>query len=232
MNHLFFLKKMIAFIFLFSLINCSLTAGSIYKLELQAFSKEDGNFLTWSTKSESNSQYFIIERSINGIDFERAGKVNAAGNSTKVNEYSFSDLNKNKKYTRYFYRLVQLDFDDTESFSHVVVLIRNSEERLFQMTSMNSSIVDRYFNLNLSSKVKGDLSYYLQTHMGDILLKGKVPVTKGSNAVSIDFNDLEVGRYQFALKVKNEITVIQVKKVNSSELPTINLANKNSEKKN
>ncbi len=231
MKHLSFQLKIVAFIFIFSLVNFSLTAGCIYKVELQANSKEDGNFLTWSTKSESNNQYFIIERSINGIDFERAGKVNAVGNSTKINEYSFSDLNKNKKYTRYFYRLVQLDFDDTESFSHVVVLIRNSDERLFQMTSMNSSLVDRYFNLNLNSKVKGELSYNLQTNMGDILLKGKVPVTKGNNAVSIDFNDLEVGRYQFALKVKNEITVIQVKKVNSTELPTINLANKNSKKK-
>jgi hypothetical protein len=232
MKYLFSLKKMVAFVFLFSVINCSLTAGCIYKLELQASAKEDGNFLTWSTKSESNSQYFIIERSINGIDFERVGKVNAEGNSTKVNEYSFSDLNKNKKYTRYFYRLVQLDFDDTESFSHVVVLIRNSEERLFQITSMNSSIIDRYFNLNLNSKVKSELSYNLQTQMGEVLLKGKVQVTQGSNAVSIDFNDLEVGRYQFALKIENEITVIQVKKVNSSILPTINLVNKNLNEKN
>ena len=68
--------------------------------------------------------------------------------------------------------------------------------------------------------------------MGDVLLKGKAQVTQGSNAVSIDFNDLEVGRYQFALKIENEITVIQVKKVNSSILPTINLVNKNLNEKN
>ena len=74
------------------------------------------------------------------------------------------------------------------------------------------------------------MSYNLQTQMGEILLKGKVQITKGNNAVSIDLNDLEVGRYQFALKIKNEISVIQVKKVNSSELPTINLANKNLKK--
>lgn len=223
---------MIAFVFLFSVINFSLSAGCIYKLELQATLKEESNFLTWSTKSESNNQFFIIERSINGIDFETAGKVNAVGNSSTINEYSFSDLNKNKMYTRYFYRLVQLDFDDSETFSHVVVLTRNAKEKLFEITSMNSSIVDKYFNLNLNSKVKTELSYNLQTQMGDIILKGKVQMTKGSNAVAVDLNDLEVGRYQFALKVKNEISVIQVKKVNSSELPTINLANKNREKKN
>ncbi len=232
MKHLFFDKKMIAFIFLFSLINLSLTAGCLYKIELTALAKEDGNFLAWSTKSESNNQYFIIERSINGIDFEMAGKVNGAGNSTDIKEYSFSDLNKNKKYTRYFYRLVQLDFDETGEFSHVVVLTRNVEEKLLEITAVNSSIVDQYFNLNFNSKVKSELSYNVQTQMGDILLKGKVQVTKGSNAVSIDLNDLEVGRYQFALRLKNEISVIQVKKVDSAELPTINLAAKNREKKN
>lgn len=232
MKHLFCFRKLIAFIFLFSLINLSLTAGCIYKTELTALAKEDGNFLTWSTKSESNCQFFIIERSINGINFEVAAKLNGAGNSKEINEYSFSDLNKNKKYTRYFYRLVQLDFDETGSFSHVVVLTRNSNEKLFEITSMNSSIVDQNFNLNLTSKVKSELSYNVQTEMGDVLLKGKVEVTNGSNAVSIDFNDLEVGRYQFALRIKNEISVIQVKKVDSAELPTINLAAKNLKKKN
>jgi len=230
MKHLFFCKKMIASFFLFSIISFSLSAGCIYKLELSATLNENGNFLTWTTKSETNNQYFIIERSINGIDFEKAGKVNAAGNSNKINEYSFSDLNKNKKYTRYFYRLVQLDFDETESFSHVVVLTRNVDEKLFEMTSINSSIVDRYFNINLNSKVKNELSYNLQTQMGDILLKGKIDVMKGNNAISIDLNDVEVGRYQFALKIKNEISVIQVKKVDSTQAPTINLANKNQKK--
>lgn len=231
MKHLLLKKKTLSFLFLFSLINLSLNAGCVYKTELAAVTKEDGNYLTWSTKSESNNQYFIIERSNNGIDFEMAGKINAMGNSNQVNEYSFSDLNKNRKYSRYFYRLVQLDFDDTESFSHVVVLTRNSKEKLFEMTSMNSSIVDKNFSLNLTSKVKNELSYNVQTQMGDILLQGKIAVTQGSNAISIDLNDLEVGRYQFSLKLKNEISVIQVKKVNSSELPTINLATKNQKRK-
>lgn len=232
MKHLFFDKRMIVFFFLFSLINLPLTASCIYKTELTALANEDGNFLTWSTKSESNNQFFIIERSINGIDFEMAGKLNGAGNSKEIKEYSFSDLNKNKKYTRYFYRLVQIDIDETVSFSHVVVLTRNTSEKLFEMTSVNSSIVDQYFNINFNSKIKSELSYTVQTQLGDVLLKGNVQVMKGSNAASIDLNDLEVGRYQFALRLKNEITVIQVKKVEPAELPTINLATKNRNNKN
>lgn len=216
----------------FFLSTTSLFADCIYKMELNASQQEDGNFLTWSTSSEMDNQYFVIERSRNGIDFEVAGKVKGGGTINEAQEYSFSDVNKNKQFTRFFYRLVQMNFDGTSAFSHVAVLTRTSDEKLFDITSLNSSIVDQYFNLNLESSISNQLSYNVQTQMGDVLLRGKIQVTKGQNAISIDMNDLEVGRYQFALKLKNEISVIQVKKVDSSELPEVNLATKNKNTKN
>ncbi len=232
MKHLFSLsKEMLTFLFTI-LISTALSADCIYQTELTATLKKDGNYLTWSTSSENNNQYFIIERSKNGIDFENAGKVNGAGTSSKTNEYSFSDLNKTKMHTRYFYRLVQVDLDGITAFSQVAIVTRNQEDKLFNLTSLNSSIVDQYFNLNLNSSVKNTLSYNVQTQMGEVLLKGDFDVTEGDNAISIDLNDLEVGRYQMAIKVKNEISVILVKKVNSSELPAINLATKNKKTRN
>jgi len=217
---------MFSIIFLISILN-SIQAGCTYETELSATLKENGNFLSWSTEKETNNQQFVIERSLNGIDFEIAGKVNGAGNSKKVNEYSFTDLNKISKYTRYFYRLVQTDFDGVSEFSHVVILTRTEKDQIFELTSMNSGIIDRYLNINLKSTQKGELTYNLQTNMGVILLKGKVDVTKGENAISLDLDGMDTGNYQFALKVKNEISIMRVKKVDSSELPALNLATKN-----
>ena len=228
MKYLFSLLS-IAFFFLST---TTLLADCIYKVELNASQQEDSNFLTWSTASEMDNQYFVIERSKNGIDFEVAGKVKGGGTTNEAQEYSFSDVNKNKQYTRFFYRLVQMNFDGTSAFSHVAVLTRNPDKKLFDITSLNSSIIDQYFNLNLESSVSNQLSYNVQTQMGEVLLKGKIQVTNGQNAISVDMNDLEVGRYQFALKVKNEISVIQIKKVDSSELPDVNLATKNKNSKN
>jgi len=232
MKNLFSLfPKLFTFLLVLSFSN-GLLADCTYQTELEASLNEDGIQLTWSTSSENNNQYFFIERSKNGIDFEPAGKVKGAGNSSQVVTYSFSDLNKNKVYTRYFYRLVQADLNGETAFSQVAVVTRNQEEKLFNLTSLSSSIVDHYFNMNLTSSVKNTLSYNVQTQMGEVLLKGDFEVTKGDNAISIDFNDLEVGRYQMAIKLKNEINVIQVKKVNSSESPTINLATKSKKTRN
>ena len=232
MKYLFSLTQELYTLLLVVLFSTTLSADCIYQTELTAELKENGNYLTWSTASENNNQYFMIERSKNGIDFETAGRIKGAGNSTKTNEYSFSDLNKNKVHTRTFYRLVQVDLDGATAFSQVVILTRNQDKKLFNLTSLNSSTIDRYFNLNLTSSIKNTLSYNVQTQMGDVLLKGDFDVTKGDNAISVDLNDLEVGRYQMAIKVKNEINVIQVKKVNSSELPVINLATKNKKTRN
>jgi hypothetical protein len=67
-------------------------ASSPLPITLLSFEAEAKNNETvecnWATASETNNDYFTIERSINGIDFEGAGQVKAAGNSTKVLNYS------------------------------------------------------------------------------------------------------------------------------------------------
>jgi hypothetical protein len=71
--------------------------------------------VNWTTASEQNNDYFIIENSIDGYTWKQAGVVNGAGNSNQVLNYSFID------YSPYlglsYYRLTQVDFDgQSETF--------------------------------------------------------------------------------------------------------------------
>lgn len=226
MKHLLFFSKTMLTIFLFAGFCMQLHAGCVYENSLEGTFSENGNTLMWTTASETNNQFFIIEKSKNGIDFEMIGKVKGMGTSAKAQSYTFTEQKKNKTFARVFYRLVQTDLDGTTSFSHVVVLTNNDEGKLFDLTSLHSSSIDQNFNFTIDSKNPGELSCNLQTQLGEILLKEKFKLKKGKNIISVDMNDIEVGRYQFAMKVKNLISVIQIKKVDSSELPTINLATK------
>ncbi len=63
----------------------------------------------WKTSTEINSNYFDVERSNDAINFQRVGKVNAAGNSSREISYSFTD-NQPLKGGNY-YRLKQVDLD-------------------------------------------------------------------------------------------------------------------------
>lgn len=84
--------------------------------------------LTWKTESELNNDYFTIERSVTGKDFQPVGTVNGAGTTHVPNSYEFTDeiIFSGGLY----YRLKQTDFDETTSYSNVIRVLGQPEESL------------------------------------------------------------------------------------------------------
>ncbi|MFP4288369.1 MAG: hypothetical protein ACLFQS_03860, partial [Bacteroidales bacterium] len=76
--------------------------------------------LTWATASETNSDYFTIERSTDAQNWTALETVQSAGNSNYLIEYSYTDTDTQSGI--YYYRLVQTDFDGAfEIFESVAV---------------------------------------------------------------------------------------------------------------
>jgi len=93
-------------------------------VELLAFTASVRNSevrLLWSTASELNNRGFEIERSINdNNNFVTVGFVDGKGSSTEINYYSFNDNPKLSGVNQIYYRLKQVDFDGTFSYSDIV----------------------------------------------------------------------------------------------------------------
>jgi hypothetical protein len=68
-----------------------------------------GNKLEWKTVSENQSDYFTIEKTIDGQTFEIVGKVDGAGSSNKVVDYELIDANFINGIN--YYRLVRTNYD-------------------------------------------------------------------------------------------------------------------------
>ncbi|MEI6596207.1 MAG: SBBP repeat-containing protein [Bacteroidota bacterium] len=100
---------------------------------------ENKNVLcTWQTASESNNDYFEIQRSVGGSQpacqtcpgvvgrFTAIGKVKGNGTTNIVSSYQFIDVSTplDKTGTLY-YRLKQVDFDGKSTFSDVRVVTLN-----------------------------------------------------------------------------------------------------------
>lgn len=66
------------------------------------------NVIKWTTASEHNSSYFILEKSFDGENWEFIVNKPAAGHSTQEIGYSHIDNNRNSLT---YYRLQQFDFD-------------------------------------------------------------------------------------------------------------------------
>lgn len=74
--------------------------------------------LTWTTASETNNQYFDIQRSTNGKDFTMIGRVNGKGNSQETIAYEYTD--KQPKNGVNYYRLKQVDFNGKSEYSKII----------------------------------------------------------------------------------------------------------------
>ncbi len=90
-------------------------------VELVAFSArvvQNQVELYWRTSSETNNDYFTVERSLSGEYFAELGSVIGKGTTSAVNEYHFVDADPQPGIL--YYRLKQTDYDGTSSFSTVV----------------------------------------------------------------------------------------------------------------
>lgn len=96
-------------------------SGDDLPIELLSFTgKLNGKVvdLFWATESEINNDYFTIERSQDGVNFEVVGTVDGAGNSSSVIHYTLTD--KEPLNGLSYYRLKQTDFNGEFAYSHLV----------------------------------------------------------------------------------------------------------------
>ena len=97
--------------------NC-LTVLPIELLTFTANCKGNAILLKWSTATETNNDFFSIEKSIDAINYELLGKVNGAGNSSQTLNYSFVDPNPIEGTG--YYRLKQTDFGGKYKYSKII----------------------------------------------------------------------------------------------------------------
>jgi hypothetical protein len=90
-------------------------------IELLSFTGECYNqniLLEWSTATETNNDYFSIERSIDGINWQIFTIVDGAGNSSSLKNYSVIDEDPYNDIS--YYRSKQTDFDGNFRYSTII----------------------------------------------------------------------------------------------------------------
>ncbi|MFT6355206.1 MAG: hypothetical protein ACJAXD_002201, partial [Cryomorphaceae bacterium] len=156
------------------------SANSPLPIELISFTatvKDAFVELNWITATEINNDYFNVERSADGINFNSIGKVDGAGNSSQILDYAVVDDTPLNGIS--YYRLRQTDYDGKSSYSELEVVEFNS------MIGFNFKI---YPNPNngegFSVKINKSKSFKLFVVMYDMLgkeLYSKVIITSDSH---------------------------------------------------
>ncbi|MFN0188987.1 MAG: T9SS type A sorting domain-containing protein [Bacteroidia bacterium] len=150
--------------------------------------------ITWSTASEKNSDYFIVERSKDNKKFEEIKKVTAAGNSSSPRNYEVVDYNPLMGTS--YYRLSQTDFDGKQE---------TFDPKPFNNTKSNSGIKNMVaspnpFETNLQLKFESDINGMVPMTItlvnGQLIYNGNLSVKQGKNTISLPLADqLKSGAY-------------------------------------
>lgn len=92
-------------------------------IELLSFTGEAsaiGNALFWSTATEQDHDYFILEKSKDGEQFAAFAEIKGAGNSTSMQNYRYLDETPFNGIT--YYRLQSVDLSGQKEVSKVIAI--------------------------------------------------------------------------------------------------------------
>ncbi len=103
-------------------LNGASQSNTVLPIELLRFvaQAKDNRFiqLQWTTATERNNKGFEVQRSLDGINFSSIAWIEGQGDSYSNQYYSFDDRMV-QAGSMYYYRLKQIDFDGTFSFSPI-----------------------------------------------------------------------------------------------------------------
>ncbi len=149
--------------------------------------------VTWSTASEDNSDYFMVEKSINGSTFSPIGKVNAAGFSNAMLSYLFVDAKPAQGNN--YYRLKQVDRNGTFEYSAVRVVN-------FKKSAMNvypNPVTARIISISIDNIGDENLEARLMDLNGKIVSSMSMPFSNSSDAQFTIAASICPGVYLFEL---------------------------------
>ena len=181
----------------------ALAAVPVEFMSLNVFKKQaNAAEIVWETASEINNNYFVVERSVDGVNYSAVGQVKGAGNSTVINKYNFTDFNL--KPAVYYYRIKQVDFDGKQSYSVVrsINLLVNEQEQMVEEVYPNPFNAE--LNLLLNLKTAQTIQAQIFDINGKLLLNQSINVSEGKNNITINTSVLKEGIYTIKVLSKEE----------------------------
>ena len=149
--------------------------------------------INWATATQVNGDYFILERSEDGVKFITIKNIPAFPQSSNVMFYSGVD--ENPVFGSSYYRIVQVDHDGSKKYSNIVAVeFENKKDLNFEIIpNPISSGANSYIKLN--SNIDASTSISIRDLNGVVVFENKL---NGTNQILIPAN-LNQGIYFVSL---------------------------------
>lgn len=181
--------------------------GDILPVELTSFAANNLNGsveLIWKTASEKNNNGFEIQRKSENTEFASIGFVKGNGTTTNLTSYSFIDKSVNAN-TTYSYRLKQIDFDGTFTYSNIVNAAGSTLPTTFALAQNFPNPFNPSTSISYSLPKAGVVTLAIFNTLGQ---KVKELVNgfqeAGNYTVSINASDLSSGNYIYKISLNGQ----------------------------
>jgi hypothetical protein len=147
--------------------------------------------LSWITASEKDNDYFILERSEDGKNFNEIGKVDGAGNSNTFLNYQFIDTKAISQIA--YYRLKQVDFDGRSTTSQIIAL-RSNQTQPAEIKAYPNPSDGNFLITNIPFDEGDDFLCQVYNLQGELVRKD-LHISDASGNLLLQLNELKSGVY-------------------------------------
>lgn len=145
--------------------------------------------LKWTTETETNNDYFAIEKSDEKFEFYEIGRVFGKGNSNVTNTYEFTDPSYNDRTS--YYRIKQVDYNGEFKYHRIVA--SNCYKTEFDVN--NEQLTSNSLDLNVNSFQKEYVTIYLYDVHGKLITESLQTLTQGNNKINLSNFNINSGIY-------------------------------------
>ena len=148
----------------------------------------------WDVGSELNLDYYELQRSENGVDFETIAILDAVGTTQSEQNYSFNDYNvgRNKDY---YYRYQSFDHDLYTEYSPIVNAKLSESEIFAESILLYPNPTNGGLYIELSLELNSEIVLSVLNSAGQEIQSRELHGYGGNNVFALDANEWASGVY-------------------------------------
>lgn len=156
--------------------------------------KREGDIVTlrWTTEDEYNLLNYTLERSVNGLSFQKVADINPR-NSLGTQDYIYLDSIGSIQASKHiYYRLKYTELDGSFNFSRTLMIpvdVRKNRIAIYPNPANNE------LSVSLTTDKKGKAFYEINNVYGQVLLTGVWELNDGTQTKWLDIARLKSGVY-------------------------------------
>jgi hypothetical protein len=144
--------------------------------------------LSWQTATETNSNYFSVERSSDALNFREVGVIKASGNSQQPLDYRFTD--ESPLAGQSYYRIRQVDNNGSSIYSEMRSVNYQRPATLASASADKGRLVVKMYSPE-------DMAVELEVTSitGQRIRRVSTQLQPGTSEIRVDANGIEAGIY-------------------------------------